>query len=156
LYLTNVNRWHSLTKLTSFVNWNKENECTVPEIFLLYPCGQIVKKMGSWISHTVHVSLGCSVEIDFLEYGDGFVYFERAVVYHEDLGPISSENKTMLFDMISCKAWKLCNVFARKHFINKICIVNLMLFASTRSKSFKNKSNVEMYTTFKNETIVLI
>jgi len=112
--------------------------------------------MGSWISHTVHVSLGCNVEIDFLEYGDGFVYFERAVVYHEDLGPISSENKTMLFDMISCKAWKLCNVFARKHFINKICIVNLMLFASTRSKSFKNKSNVEMYTTFKNETIVLI
>lgn len=44
----------------------------------------------------------------------------------------------MLFDMISCKAWKLCNIFAQKHFIDNICITNLMLFAQTGSKSFKN------------------
>lgn len=61
----------------------------------------------------------------------------------------------MFFDMIGCKAWKLCNVFARKHFINEICIVNLILFAQTGSKSFKNQSNVEMYWTFKNKSTAL-
>lgn len=141
-YFDYVNPWHSLTALAGFVNWHKENECTVPERFVLYHWGEVVKTMGSWISHIMHASLGRSVEVDSLEYGDGPVCFEKAIVYRDGLGPISSEKRTMLFDMIRCKAWKLCNVSAQKHFINGIRVVNLTLLARTGSRSFKNESTV--------------
>lgn len=141
-YYDYVNPWHSLTALAGFVNWHKENECTVPERFVLYHWGELVKTMGSWVSHIMHASFGRGVKVDSLEYGDGPVCFEKAVVYRDGLGPISDDKRIMLFDMIRCKAWKLCNVSARKHFINGIRVVNLTLLARTGSRSFKNESTV--------------
>lgn len=141
-YYDYVNPWHSLTALTGFAHWHKENECRVPERFVLYHKGELVKTMGSWISHLMHASLGRSVEADSLEYGDGPVCFEKAVVYRGGLGHMSVDKKIMLFDMIRCKTWKLCNISAQKRFINGIRIVNLTLLARTGSRSFKNESTV--------------
>ena len=51
--------------------------------------------MGSWISHIMHASLGHSVEVDSLKYGYGHVFFEKAVVYHEEFGHMFIDKRIM-------------------------------------------------------------
>lgn len=141
-YYDYTNPWHSVSTLAGFTSWVKENECAVPERFVLYHRGELRTTMGSWISHIMHASMGRRVEADSLEYGDGPVCFEKAVVIRDGLGHMSIDKKIMMFDIIRCKAWKFCNVSPRKRFINGIRVVNLTLLARTGSRSFKNESTV--------------
>ncbi|GLJ17805.1 hypothetical protein SUGI_0311330 [Cryptomeria japonica] len=141
-YYDYSNPWHSLTALAGFVNWYKENECASPERFVLYHWGELVKTMGSWVSNIMHASLGRHVEVDSLEYGDGPVCFEKAVVMRRGIGRLSLDKRILLFDLIRCKVRKFCNASGGQRFINGIQVVNLTLLARTGSRSFENVSVV--------------
>jgi len=43
----------------------------------------------------MHASLGCSVEVDSLEYGYVSVFFEKELVYHEGFGNMSIDKRIM-------------------------------------------------------------
>eukprot|EP01018_Ginkgo_biloba_P024016 Gb_26084 [translate_table: standard] len=136
------NPWHSMTALVGFAGWQKENECALPERFVLYHWGELVKTMGSWISNIMHAALGHRIDVDSLEYGDGTVCFEKAVVYRQGLGRMALDKRIALFDMIRCKVRKFCNVLEGQRFVDGIQVTNLTLLARTGSRSFKNESIV--------------
>ncbi|XP_011622560.2 uncharacterized protein LOC18431988 isoform X2 [Amborella trichopoda] len=134
------NLWHGLTTLVPFVWWHKFNECAVPDRFVLYHWGEIVSKMGSWISEVLHASFGRMVPVDVLDYGDGPVCFERAVIYRRGISHVSLEKRMEVFDIIRCKARQFCRVAVGQDLDLGDSTFNFTLLTRAGNRSFRNES----------------
>ncbi|GLJ46710.1 hypothetical protein SUGI_0984730 [Cryptomeria japonica] len=135
------NPWHSMISLIVSAAWRMENQCEVPERFVLYRNGELVTSMGSYIKTLLLAVLDRNVPVEDLSDHDP-VCFEKAVVYRRGLGHTSVEKKIAMFDMIRCKARKFCNISESQRIIDGIRTINVTLVSRTGARSFKNESVV--------------
>lgn len=140
-----ANPWHSMSALVVSAAWRMGNDrCVAPDRFVLYHNGELVETMGSWILNVLRAALDRAIVIEKLDYGDQQrpVCFEKAVVYRRGLGHMSLDKRIALFDMIRCKARKLCNVAQPQRSVAGKTMINVTLVARTGERSFKNESIV--------------
>ncbi|XP_002965175.2 uncharacterized protein LOC9660179 isoform X3 [Selaginella moellendorffii] len=143
-YWDYVNPWHSMSAIINFAAWRVDNGCKVPARIVAYHWGEMVTKMGDWITNVLHASMGVKLRPDTLSsYGSGPVCFEDAIVQRRGLGGMSKERMNRLFDVVRCKVYKFCKVAPRSFVLGgKDGRIDITLVARSGPREFSNLSGV--------------